>query len=290
MDVPVRVNTVPDSEPDPGTNLPSAHTAKSATGRNHVPARSGSAPSHPGEYNSPLQLLAWIVGTKNFAPSASTPAFSEAIPDTKSRRGMYNENMSQSEQLEDSSLTLELLQSWQAGDQSAGEKLFPMVFQELREIAAGLLRNERADHTLQPTALVNELYMKMVGMRDLEFEDRVHFLSMSARAMRQILVDYARARQAAKRGGDWIRTEIDNQLGISEKPVDVLALEEALQQLNSIDPKRVQFVELRFFAGMTVEETARAMAISRSTAKRHWLATKAWLNDYFSRQAPGFAS
>ena len=198
--------------------------------------------------------------------------------------------MSQSGQLGDSAVTLELLRAWQGGDQAAGEKLFPVVFQELHEIAAGLLRNERAHHTLQPTALVNELYMKMVGMRDLEFRDRVHFLSMSARAMRQILVDHARARQAAKRGGDWIRTEIDERHGVSERPLDVLMLEEALQQLDAIDPERVRFVELRFFAGMTVVETAEAMGISRSTAKRHWLATKAWLRDYFSRREPGSRS
>lgn len=179
---------------------------------------------------------------------------------------------------------LELLRAWRDGDSAAAERLFPLVFQELRRIASGLLRNERAHHTLQPTALVNELYLKMLGLRQLEFQDRNHFLSMSARAMRQILVDHAREKKAAKRGGDWVRTELDQKFGVSETPIDVLVLEQALAKLEEIDPTRVRFVELRFFAGMTIEEAAEALGLSLSTAKRHWQATRAWLKSYLSDQ------
>ena len=178
--------------------------------------------------------------------------------------------------------TLALLRDWQQGDQAAGEELFPLVFGELRAIAASLLHNERAHHTLQPTALVNELYMKMLGMRELDYQDRNHFLSMSARAMRQILVDHARQKNAAKRGGDWVRTELEGNFGISEQSIDVLVLEEALQELEAIDPQRVRFVELRFFAGMTIEVTAKALDVSLSTAKRKWQATRAWLRSFLS--------
>jgi RNA polymerase sigma factor (TIGR02999 family) len=190
--------------------------------------------------------------------------------------------MPDSSESHDQARTLALLRDWQGGNQTAGEELFPLVFGELRAIAAGLLHNERSHHTLQPTALVSELYLKMLGMRELEYQDRTHFLSMSARAMRQILVDHARQKKAAKRGGDWVRTELDGNFGISERSIDVLVLDEALEQLEAIDLKRARFVELRFFAGMTIEETAAVLDMSPSTAKRSWQATRAWLKSFLS--------
>lgn len=183
-----------------------------------------------------------------------------------------------------------LLEAWQAGSDGAADELFGHVVDELRRIAAALLRREREGHTLQPTALVNELYLKLSNLRRLEFRDRTHFFSLAARAMRQILVDHARAQQAAKRGPDWVRTQILPVAAVRKDPVDVLALEEALQALDEVDSDRARFVVLRFYGGLTVEESAAALDLPLRTAQRHWRATRAWLADYLSRTPPGGAS
>lgn len=182
-----------------------------------------------------------------------------------------------------------LIAAWQRGDARAGDELFVAIGAELRGIAAGLLRNERPNHTLQPTALVNELYLKLAGLSRLEYQSRNHFLSMAARAMRQVLVDHARERQAAKRGHGWVRTDIDPAQAVFHRPADVLALDQALERLEAIDPRRARFVELRFFAGLTLEETADALEVPLATAKRHWRATRAWLEDQLTQGAPGEA-
>lgn len=183
--------------------------------------------------------------------------------------------------------TVRLIHAWQAGDGVAGEALFSRVAEELRAIADSLLRGERRDHTLQPTALVSELYLKLVGLTELEYTSRNHFLSMAARAMRQILVDHARGRNAAKRGPEWVRTDLQPLAREGADPIDVLVLEEALEALERIDARRVRFIELRYYAGLSLVESAAALEIPLSTAKRHWRSTRAWLADFFEARPPG---
>jgi RNA polymerase sigma factor (TIGR02999 family) len=179
----------------------------------------------------------------------------------------------------DTQTLVPLIEAWQRGDGAAGQRLFEAIHGELRAIAAALLRNERPDHTLQPTALVNELYLKLSGLQELAYENRAHFLSMAARAMRQVLVDHARGRLAEKRGASWIRTDSTAGLAAESKPIEVLALEEALCRLEGVDPQRARFVELRYYLGLTLDQTALALGLSPTTAKRQWRATRAWLRD-----------
>lgn len=156
-------------------------------------------------------------------------------------------------------------------------EVMPEVYAELRRLAAAYLRRERPGQTLQPTALVNEAYVRLVGQHP-RFQNRAHFCAIAANAMRQILVERARARHAQKRGGGAARVTLDEGLVRSPEPtVDLEALDEALTRLTALDPHQARIVELRFFGGLTVEETAEALAISPATVKRHWSVARAWL-------------
>jgi RNA polymerase sigma factor (TIGR02999 family) len=171
-----------------------------------------------------------------------------------------------------------LLAAAKAGDARAAEALADLVYAELRRLARQQLRRERPGQTLQPTALANEAWMRLMGARVFEAHDRSHFLGVAARAMRQILVEKARARRAAKRGGAPERVTLDEALlGGAERPIDLLALDEALGRLAAAHPEHARLVELRFFAGLTVEEAADVLGSSPATVKRHWTFAKAWL-------------
>lgn len=157
-------------------------------------------------------------------------------------------------------------------------QVMPLVYDELRAIARRRLRSERVDHTLQPTALVHEAYVRLAEAGEMSVEGKGHFLGLAARAMRQVLVDSARARGAAKRGGAWQRVTLDaNQVGVDAESVDILSLHQALERLEKLDPELERLVELRFFAGMTVAEAAEVLAISPRKAAKDWSAVRLWL-------------
>jgi RNA polymerase sigma factor (TIGR02999 family) len=177
-----------------------------------------------------------------------------------------------------------LLERWNTGDSAAMPELLAAVYDELRRVADRVMRTEREGHTLQPTALVNELYMKFAGLRDLRLENRRHFYGAAGEAMRRILVDHARARKAQKRGGvDAVRVSLDevpdHALAV-ESAVDFERLDEALSALREHSPERATVVDMRYFAGLSIEDTAEVMGISRATVVRHWTFARAWL---FSR-------
>lgn len=181
----------------------------------------------------------------------------------------------------------DLLVHWSEGDQEALNKLIPLVYDELHKLASRYLRRERRDHTLQTTAVVHEAYLKLVNQRDANFENRLHFFAVAAQIMRRILVDYARRHHASKRGGDLYKLSLDEALVTSEeKGADLLALDEALERLAAIDPRQSRVVELRIFAGLTLEETAQALNISPSTVRREWSMAKAWLHRQIKNNDP----
>lgn len=181
----------------------------------------------------------------------------------------------------------ELLIRWRAGDHEALKVLVPLVYQELRAMAHGLLRAERTGHTLQSTALVHEAYLKLVKQGPPEVQNRSHFFAVAARLMRQILVDYARGHGAAKRGAAY-RVKLEEGLETPEKQaVDVVVLDDALNELSQRDPQQGNIVELRFFGGLTLEETAEALDISPSTVKRDWRLAKAWIARELQRANDG---
>ena len=171
-----------------------------------------------------------------------------------------------------------LLLAWRAGDDAALERLLPAVHAELHRIAERCMRGERADHSLQATALVNEAYVRLVDARKVRWQDRTHFLAMSARLMRRVLVDYVRARGYQKRGGGAQRVTLVDALGGSdERPHDVVALDDALEALAALDERKSRVVELRFFGGLSVEETAEVLGMSVDTVMRDWKFAKLWL-------------
>jgi RNA polymerase sigma-70 factor, ECF subfamily len=170
-----------------------------------------------------------------------------------------------------------LLIDYSKGDQQALEQLLPLVYNELRRLAASYLRREREDHTLQPTALVHEAYLRLLG-QDVEWQNRAHFLGVAASMMRRILVDHARQHKSEKRGSGEVKIALDEALNFSqERATDLIALDDALQALAAFDPLKSRMVELRFFAGLSVEETAKVLDISIATFSRQWKTTKAWL-------------
>jgi RNA polymerase sigma factor (TIGR02999 family) len=172
-----------------------------------------------------------------------------------------------------------LLRAWGRGDADAGERLLPIVYVELRRQAARFLRRERRDHTLQPTALVHETYLRLIEQRAADWKNRAQFFAVAATAMRRILVDHARRHGARKRGGSWDRISFDETRRAWPGPpdVEILALEEALEELAGLDPAKVRMVELRFFAGLSLEETAAVLGVSESTVTRDWRLARAWL-------------
>ena len=172
-----------------------------------------------------------------------------------------------------------LLIDWGKGDQASLEKLMPLVYSELRRLAGNYLRRERAEHTLQPTALVNEAYLKLVDQRNAKWQNRAHFFGISAQLMRRILVDHARQHQAVKRGGSaQQRISITSAERLAKQPeVDLLALNEALDELAKMDPQQSRIVELKFFGGLSIEEIAEVLGIGHATVERDWKMARAWL-------------
>ena len=172
----------------------------------------------------------------------------------------------------------QLLLKWSGGDSSAREELMPLVYDELRRLAAKYLRRERVNHTLQPTALVNEAYLRLIDQQKVRWQNRAQFFGLAARLMRNILVDHARNHQAAKRGGQHYSVSLSRADRVSDKPeIDLVALHESLERLAANDQQKGRIVELRFFGGLTIEETAEVLEISHATVERDWKLARAWL-------------
>jgi RNA polymerase sigma factor (TIGR02999 family) len=177
----------------------------------------------------------------------------------------------------------ELLRSWGNGDQSAADRLMPLVYDELRRLAHRYMRRENPGHTLQTSALVNEAYVRLVDQSKIQWESRAHFFGIAAHLMRQILVDQARRRNVAKRGGDAIRVSLnEGTVAVQEQSASVMALDDALKTLEQIDPRKSRIVELRFFGGMSIEETAETLKVSPGTVMREWTFARAWLRQEMS--------
>jgi RNA polymerase sigma-70 factor, ECF subfamily len=179
----------------------------------------------------------------------------------------------------------ELLLAWGSGDRSALDELVPLVHQELRRLARSQMRGERDNHTLQTTALVNEAFLRLIDLRRIRWQDRAHFLALSAQLMRRVLVDDARTRNYRKRGGGAATVALDDvAVAAPERAADLVALDEALENLARVDPRKSRVVELRFFGGLSVEETAGALNVSPETVMRDWRLAKVWLLREMSRR------
>jgi RNA polymerase sigma factor (TIGR02999 family) len=180
----------------------------------------------------------------------------------------------------------QLLVNWSNGDRQALEQLTPLVYGELRRLASRYLRRERPGHTLQSTALVHEAYLRLIDQRYVRWQNRAHFFGIAAQLIRRILVDHARAHQAQKRGADAPVLSLDEAVAAPEKrDLNLVALDDALNDLARIDPQQGRIVELRFFTGLSIEETAEVLGISPATVKRDWVVAKAWLHRELSRSA-----
>ena len=172
----------------------------------------------------------------------------------------------------------QVLRELSDGQESAPARLMPLVYDELRKLAQGYLQEERTDHTLQATALVHEAYIRLVDWKNVTWQNRAHFFALAAQVMRRILVDHAREKQAQKRGGGSTRLSLEDAVSFAQpREVDLVALDDALKELAELDPTQSKIVELRFFGGLTIEETAEALRISPATVKREWTMAKAWL-------------
>ncbi len=177
-----------------------------------------------------------------------------------------------------------LLNRWKSGDRAALEQLVPLLYDELRRVAGRYLGRERVGHTLQPTALVHEAFLRLVGVSNIEWQNRAQFIGVAAEMMRRILVDYARARATEKRGGGVTLVALAaTDIPGKEKGGELLAVDEALTRLAELDPRQAKIVEMRFFGGLTIEETAAAMDLSAATVKREWTIARAWLHRELSR-------
>jgi len=182
----------------------------------------------------------------------------------------------------------ELLRDWSNGDRQAQDELFRAVYSELRRQAARYMRRESAGVSLQTTDLIHEAYLRLIDQQHVDWQNRLHFFAVSAKLMRRILVDHARRRQAAKRGGSDIRLPLEETMGVSTKrDLDFVALDEALTGLGEIDPRQVEVVELMFFSGLTVEETAKFLGMSKRTVNRDWQVAKAWLRRELTKRDEG---
>jgi RNA polymerase sigma factor (TIGR02999 family) len=180
----------------------------------------------------------------------------------------------------------ELLRAWRGGSQGAFDRLVPAVYGQLREIARRHLRHERRDHSLQATALVNEAYLRLIDINRVDYHDRAHFFAMAARVMRRVLVDWARARRYQKRGGSAVRVTLDEGLlAVGDRGPDLVALDEALEALAKVAERKTRVVELRFFGGLSVEETAEVLGVSTDTVTRDWNFAKSWLKRELARNA-----
>ena len=179
----------------------------------------------------------------------------------------------------------QLLLRWREGDQLALEELTPLVYDELHRLAARHMRGERVGHTLQTSALVNEAYLRLAGNAEIQWQDRAHFFAVAAQAMRRILVDHARAHTAEKRGSDFQKLSLDENIDKTvERSAELIALDDALKELAEMDEQKSRIVELRFFGGLSIEETAEVMGVSAPTVKRQWRMAKAWLYGQVQRQ------
>ena len=178
----------------------------------------------------------------------------------------------------------QLLIAWNQGDQRARDELTPIIYDELRRLARGYLRRERINHTLQPTALVHEAFLRLIDQSKVNWQNRAHFFGVAARLMRQILINHAEARRAAKRGGEAERVSLNDvdHFAVGQE-IDLIALNEALNNLERIDPQQGQIVELRYFSGLTIEEIAEVIGVSPATVKREWSTARAWLRRELSR-------
>ena len=195
----------------------------------------------------------------------------------------------EAEPLEETSHELtQLLQSWSHGNRRALADLLPLVYDELRRLASSYMRFEAPGHTLQATALVHEAYIKLIRQRDVNWQSRAHFFGIAAQMIRRILVDHIRATRAQKRGSGFANLSLDEAIGVPEKRNwEILALDDALKTLAKVDPQQARIVELRFFAGLSIEETASIVGISPATVKRDWVTAKAWLFRELSRTKSG---
>ena len=179
----------------------------------------------------------------------------------------------------------QLLRAWGDGDQTALERLAPLVYAELHRLARGYMRGERADHVLQSTALINEAWLRLIDWKDAEWQNRAHFFGVAAQMMRHILVDFARERGAARRGGSAQQVSLEEGVLItSDRGAEILALDEALKMLAIFDTRKSQIVEMRFFGGLSVEEVAEVLKVSPRTVKREWNLARAWLYRELSNQ------
>lgn len=187
----------------------------------------------------------------------------------------------------DNNEVTQLLANLRSGENQAHDQLFPIVYNELRKIAANYMRRERSDHTLQATALVHEAYMQLVDQTRVTWQSRAHFFGVAAQLMRRILVDHARTQNALKRGGDAQKLSLDDSLGLaSGPPVAFDELDEALTRLQQLDANQAKIVELRFFGGLTVEEVSEVIGSSTATIEREWRMAKAWLHGQLTAQRP----
>ena len=172
-----------------------------------------------------------------------------------------------------------LLVEWRDGDKAALDQLFPLVYKEMRRLAKHYMRRQRPDHTLQTSALINEAYLRLVDHKNMQWQNRAHFFAVAAQAMRRILVDHARARSYAKRGGGLRKVDINEaSLVADERTDELVALDEALCELESLDPRKSRVVELRYFGGLSIEETALVLETSPATVKRDWNSARGWLH------------
>ena len=182
----------------------------------------------------------------------------------------------------------QLLLAWSEGDQAAFEQLVPLIHRELRRLAKGYMRQERPGHILQTTALINEAYLRLIDWKDVRWQNRAHFFGVAAQLMRRILVDFARAHHRATRGGAMRQVSLDEAAAVSvERAAEFIELDEALDRLAVIDPRRSRMVELRFFGGLSEEETAEALKVSPRTVRREWSLARAWLRRELRRGGPG---
>jgi len=178
----------------------------------------------------------------------------------------------------------QLLKAWGNGEQQALDRLIPLVYAELHRLAHRYMVRERKTHTLQPTALVHEAYERLVELKDLSWQNRAQFYGVSAQLMRRILVDYARSRRYSKRGGEWRQVPLNEAVALfPDRQTDIVALDDALQALSAIDPRKCRVVEMRFFAGLSVKEVAEVLNVSQQTVLRDWQLAKVWLLRELSR-------
>jgi len=179
----------------------------------------------------------------------------------------------------------QILLRWQQGDPEALNSLMPLVYDELRRLASGYLKREYGERTLQTTGLVHEAYLRLVDQADVDWKNRAHFFGVAAHLMRQILVDHARRRQAGKRGGGGLKISLNDRIGKRDaRDLDLLALDEALDRLSAMDAQQARIVELRYFSGLNVEETAEALQVSPATVKREWHSARIWLYNELTRR------